>query len=37
MNILEFEDNATPQSRLACQIEVEMIPEGLTFTVAGDQ
>lgn len=37
MNILEFEDNATPQSRLACQIEVEMIPEGLIFTVAGDQ
>ena len=37
MNILEFEDNATTQSRLACQIRVEMIPEGLTFTVAGDQ
>jgi 2Fe-2S ferredoxin len=37
MNILEFEDNATAQSRLACQITVATVPEGLTFTVAGDQ
>jgi 2Fe-2S ferredoxin len=37
MNILEFEDNATEQSRLACQIKVETIPDGLIFTVAGDQ
>ena len=37
MNILEFEDSATPQSRLACQIKVAILPEGLTFTVAGDQ
>ena len=36
MNILDFEDNATAQSRLACQIKVETLPEGLTFTVAGD-
>jgi 2Fe-2S ferredoxin len=36
MNILEFEDNATTQSRLACQIKVATVPEGLTFTVAGD-
>ena len=37
MNILEFEDNATAQSRLACQIKVAAVPDGLTFTVAGDQ
>jgi 2Fe-2S ferredoxin len=37
MNILEFEDNATPQSRLACQIRIADVPEGLTFTVAGEQ
>lgn len=37
MNILEFEDNATAQSRLACQIKIASVPDGLTFTVAGDQ
>ena len=37
MNILEFEDNATARSRLACQIKVATVPDGLTFTVAGDQ
>jgi 2Fe-2S ferredoxin len=37
MNILEFEDNATGQSRLACQIDVATVPDGLAFTVAGDQ
>ena len=35
MNILEFEDSATAQSRLACQIQIADLPEGLTFTVAG--
>lgn len=35
MNILEFEDNATAQSRLSCQIQIATIPEGLTFTIAG--
>ena len=33
----QFEDNATPQSRLACQISISDVPEGLTFTVAGEQ
>jgi 2Fe-2S ferredoxin len=37
MNILEFEDNATAQSRLACQIRIATVPDGLTFTVAGGQ
>lgn len=37
MNILEFEDNAAAQSRLACQIKVANVPDGLTFTVAGGQ
>ena len=37
MNILEFEDNATAQSRLACQIQIASIPEGLTFTIAGER
>ncbi len=37
MNILEFEDNATAQSRLACQIQIASIPEGLNFTVAGER
>lgn len=37
MNILEFEESATTQSRLACQIKVETVPEGLTFTTAGDR
>ncbi len=37
MNILDFEDNATAQSRLACQIKIVAVPDGLTFTVAGDQ
>ncbi len=37
MNILEFEDSAMAQSRLACQIKIATLPEGLTFTVAGDQ
>lgn len=36
MNILEFEENANAQSRLACQIQISTIPEGLTFTVAGE-
>lgn len=35
MNILEFEDTATAQSRLACQVPIVTLPEGLTFTVAG--
>lgn len=34
MTILEFEDSATAHSRLACQIEVATLPEGLTFRVA---
>ncbi len=37
MNILEFEDSASTQSRLACQIKIATLPEGLTFTVARDQ
>lgn len=36
-NILEFEDSATSHSRLACQIDITTLPEGLTFTVAGEQ
>lgn len=36
MNILKFEDTATAQSRLACQIKIATLPDGLTFTVAGD-
>lgn len=34
-NILEFEEKATPASRLACQLSLSALPEGLTFTIPG--
>jgi ferredoxin, 2Fe-2S len=36
MDILEFEDAATEQSRLSCQIKIASLPDGLSFIVAGD-
>lgn len=32
-NILDFEDSATPASRLACQIDLATLPDGLTFAL----
>lgn len=35
-HILDFEAGATPRSRLSCQIPISSLPDGLTFTIAGD-
>jgi 2Fe-2S ferredoxin len=34
-NILDFEDSATPASRLACQIDIATLPDDLTFRLSG--
>ena len=36
-NILDFEDSAAPDSRLACQISLAALPDGLTFTLPGSR
>lgn len=36
-SILDFEDSATPSSRLSCQIDLAGLPDGLVLTVPGDR